>query len=80
MCCCNNNSSGKEDFIIYGNEFSSSKEYKNNFLTGRFRLYMRGLGFLNRGTEWDYLEGGGFTILLAGWSVATDVVINGQFY
>lgn len=78
MCCnCNDIS---EDFIIYGTQFTTPTEYANPFLKGRFRIYMRGVGFLTKDVEWGFLSEGGFAILIPGWVVTSDVIINGQFY
>lgn len=80
MCCCNVNSR-PDDLIIYGNDFTSHTEYANPLLTGRFRVEMRGFGSpLIRKIEWDYLEGGGFKILIPGWIVTPDVKIIVEFY
>lgn len=78
--CCNCTDLMKDDFTIYGTQFTSPKEYSNEFLKGRFRLYLRGIGFLTKGVEWDYLSTGGFGILIAGWVVTSDTIVNGHFY
>lgn len=81
MCCCNqNNFLLNEDFIVYGTQFTSATDYANQFLQGRFRLKLRGMGDLIKGIEWDVLETGGFKILIPSFAVTNDVVIIGQFY
>lgn len=79
MCCCNSNNTN-EDFIVYGTQFTSPTQYANPFLKGRFRIYLRGVGFLTKGVEWDFLPDGGFCILIAGWVVTSDIIFNGHFY
>lgn len=80
-CCCNNGGNSiSEDFVVYGTQFTSQTEYANSFLKGRFRVYMRGLGFLTRGVEWDFIETGGFKIIIAGFVVTPETIITGQFY
>lgn len=81
MCCCNNIEAIKEDMWVYGNMFTSSTDYFNPLLKGRFRLRMRGIEGLCRGLEWDYLPQGGFTIFLVpGWVVSPEVKITIEFY
>lgn len=81
MCCCNQSgNSSSEDFTIYGNQFTAPKEYANSFLKGRFRIYLRGVGFLTKNVEWQPITDGGFAILIPGWVVTNDIIINGQFY
>ena len=70
----------QEDFAIYGTEFTTATEYQNKFLTGRYRLEMRGLGTMIRKVEWDYLEDGGFKILIPSFTATPDVIIIGKFY
>lgn len=80
MCCCQNGFNTQEDFTVYGTQFTTSKEYGNPFLKGRYRIYMRGLGFLTKGIEWDYLPEGGFVILIAGFVVTPEALFTGNFY
>jgi hypothetical protein len=70
----------KDDFVIYGSQFTSSNEYKNPFLKGRFRLKMRGFESLAYKTEWDYLEEGGFKILIPTFQITPETIIIGEFY
>lgn len=80
MCCCNNNAN-TEDVWVFGHQFTSTTQYANPLLRGRYRVKMRGLGFLIRGSEWDYLPNGGFEIFVVpGWVVTNDVKILVQFY
>lgn len=81
MCCCNvSNGSIGEDVWVYGNMFTSPTEYSNPFLKGRFRVKMRGIESMTRGSEWDYLETGGFKILIPGWQTSSDVKIVIEYY
>lgn len=78
MCC--NNCQLPDDVVIYGNNFTSSTQYKNPFLKGRYRLELRGTGTLIRSVEWDYLPEGGFQIMIPSFSVTPDVIIILKFY
>lgn len=77
-CCCNN--AVADDFQVFGSEFTSPNEYKNQFLKGRMRLTLRGVKRLDFKTDWEFLPDGGFKILIPGFAVTTDVVIEGEFY
>jgi len=45
--------------------FESATQYGNQVLKGKsFLLYLNGVGFLENGVQWDYLNTGGFEILL----------------
>lgn len=80
MCCCNQNGNANDDLTIYGTQFTSSKDYENPLLKSRYRLYLRGVGFLTKGVEWSTLTDGGFGILIPGWAVTSDIIVNIQFY
>jgi hypothetical protein len=83
MCCCNQNGNANhgEDLWVFGHQFTSQTEYANPLLKGRFRIKMRGMESLVRGSEWDYLQGGGFFICITiGWVVTNDVKLLIEFY
>jgi len=80
MCCTSKEILLPADFVIYGNQFTTSNEYQNQFLNSRYRLELRGYGTLIRAVEWEYLQDGGFKILIPTFSATPDVVIVGQFY
>lgn len=81
MCnnCCCGNAEIKDDFYVYGTMFTSPDEYSNPFLKGRYRLTYTGFKKLVFGTDWIVLTGGGFKILLAGFS-NVDCRIELEFY
>lgn len=80
---CQNNCCGcpqiRDDFYVYGNQFTSPTEYANQFLIGRYRLTYTGFKKLVFGIDWEQISGGGFRILLPGFS-NTDARIEGEFY
>lgn len=86
-CSCKNSSNCSNcpnDFVIYGTMFTSSTEYANPFLTGRYRIYFQGLKWLIYGTDWQYIDDvnktGGVKIIMAGYSVTPDTIFFCQFY
>ncbi len=83
MCQCNSCgcSQIKDDFYVYGNQFTSPTEYANPFLEGRYRLTYTGFKKLVFGIDWEFISGtgGGFRILLPGFS-NVDARLEGEFY
>ena len=81
QCCCNpNGCSVPDDFVIYGSQFTAPTEYANPFLKGRYRITLRGVYRLQFGVDWELLTGGGFKILIPGFAIQPDTVIDGEFY
>ena len=54
---------------VTSSDFTSATDYANPALTNNFYLFDNDAStFLDFGTEWDYLAGGGFTILIPGFN------------
>lgn len=72
----------EEDKIYYGTDFVTSTDLVDATLDGKtYRLFWRGLAsFVIPTVEWDYLAGGGFTILLSGFNVDPSDIFFVQFY
>lgn len=64
---------GVEWVVVRSAQFSNATDYVNtDYLTVNFRLFGNWIArYLEPGTEWDYLPGGGFRILIAGFDSGT---------
>jgi hypothetical protein len=57
-------------------DFASPTTYENAALKNRsYTLYLNGIGFLTQGTQWDYLPGGGFQILINNFDASQNAYV-----
>lgn len=81
MCqCCSNSANLPDDWSVYGTQFTAPTEYANSFLQGRYRIILSGVKRLDLGIDWEKISGGGFKIMIPGFSVTPDTLIQGEFY
>lgn len=69
------------DMFLKKEDFKSPSEYKNPLMMCmRFRIFLDGDVQLQPTIQWDYIDGGGFKILIPNFEMQDDTLIIVQFY